>query len=258
MMDIRNEWYDAVFARRSRRQFDGRPLDPAHLRRIEEVCEGFRPWPAVRSVLVAERPDAILTGAIGSYGKVKGAAAYVAFIGDMDSPTVQESVGYMGEGVILEATTLGVGTCWIGGYFKPEAVAAQVGTGTGERVLAVTPLGYTPEAWTLEERLMVALAGSARRKLVGGHIPRPCPVGMAQPRLGSRTPCALGRQPPALAVCFRGGGRSGGGGRLGVALGPHLPPPGLRHCHAALRTGGPARGQDRHLDPSVGAACGEV
>ena len=161
------EWHPAIFARRSRRQFDGRPMEPGVLQRLEEVCREFRPFPEARAVLVSEPPDDILKGAIGSYGKVKGALAYVAFIGDMDCPSVQEKVGYIGEGVILEATSLGVGTCWVGGFFRPDAVAAQVGVGEGERVLAVSPLGYAAGRETFEERIMSGFGVNHRRKPIG-------------------------------------------------------------------------------------------
>lgn len=96
----------------------------------------------IRTDCQPEPPDDILKGAFGSYGKVKGAVAYVAFVGNMSSASVQEKVGYTGEGIILEATSLGLGTCWVGAFFRPDVVAARVGSDKAERVLAVTPLGY--------------------------------------------------------------------------------------------------------------------
>jgi len=53
--------------------------------------------------LVADSPETVFKGAIGPYGKIKGAPAFVAFIGHMENPYVQEQVGYTGEGIILEA-----------------------------------------------------------------------------------------------------------------------------------------------------------
>ena len=66
--------------------------------------------------------DKVFRGMIGSYGRINGAPAFIAFIGDMQSQYVQEEVGYTGEGIILEATALGLGTCWVGGFFKPDVV----------------------------------------------------------------------------------------------------------------------------------------
>ncbi|KKL04715.1 hypothetical protein LCGC14_2613280, partial [marine sediment metagenome] len=53
----------------------------------------------------------------------------------MDSASVQEEVGYTGEGVILEATALGLNTCWVGGFFKSKSVASLVEIKSNERVL---------------------------------------------------------------------------------------------------------------------------
>ena len=90
----------------------------------------------------------------GSYGKVKDASAFIAFIGSMDSPNVQEEVGYTGEGIILEATALGLSTCLVGGFFRLEKVASLIRLGNNERVLAVTPVGYAQKFGSFEGKLM--------------------------------------------------------------------------------------------------------
>ncbi|MFC1991692.1 nitroreductase family protein [Chloroflexota bacterium] len=93
--------------RRSRRQFDAnRHLEPEKLLKLETVCNQFLPFPGARSCLVTNPIKDVFKGIIGSYGKVKDAPAFIAFIGNMDRATVQEEVGYTGEGVILEATAL--------------------------------------------------------------------------------------------------------------------------------------------------------
>ena len=108
--------------------------------------------------------DEVFKGIIGSYGKIKHANAFIAFIGSMDNPNVQEQVGYLGEGIILEATAMGLATCWVGGFFRPDVAASLVGTKANERVLAVTPVGYAAPDVTLEERAMCRFGLSHRRK----------------------------------------------------------------------------------------------
>src|ERR1035437_5595907 len=113
-MDIPfSRWYPAIEKRRSRRHFDpGRPVEPDKLSALDLVCKQFVPFPSVRTCLVNEPERDVFKGAIGSYGKVKGAPAFVAFIGNMENASVQEEAGYTGEGIILEATALGLDTCW--------------------------------------------------------------------------------------------------------------------------------------------------
>ena len=63
----------------------------------------------------------------------------------MDAPNVQSITGYLGEGVILEATALGLNTCWVGGFYRQEGVLKQVNLEGAERILGITPIGYSKD-----------------------------------------------------------------------------------------------------------------
>lgn len=157
-------WHAAIPPRRSRRQYDSTPLRPDELSRLREVCREFRPFPSARADLVTESPDRILKGAVGPYGKVKGAPALIAFTANMEAPHVQEKLGYTGEAIVLEATAMGLATCWVGGFFRPKVAASVVGIARNEKVLAVTPVGRAVERPTREEVLMTGLGRNHRRK----------------------------------------------------------------------------------------------
>jgi len=176
-MDIPfSRWHPAIEKRRSRRHFDANlPILPETLAALDKVCNQFAPFLHARSRLITESAESVFKGIIGNYGKVKDAPAFIAFIGDMDDPFAQEEVGYTGEGIILEATALGLNTCWVAGFFKPEIVTSLLEVSEKERVLAITPVGYAqqPESW--EEKLMTRFGRSHNRlplaKLVRG-LPR--------------------------------------------------------------------------------------
>jgi hypothetical protein len=157
-------WNEAIPLRHSRRIFDSKQLGPDEFSHLQEVCAGFRPFAGVRAELVAESPDRIFKGAVGPYGKVKGAPALIAFVGDATDPHVNEKLGYLGEGIVLEATAMGLGTCWVGGFFRKSVAASVLRVRKPERVFAVTPVGRAVEGATLEERTMKAFARSHRRK----------------------------------------------------------------------------------------------
>ena len=164
-MDIpASRWYHVIEKRRSRRKFDQKSIEPKTLSKIAYVCSEFRPFPNARSILVTESPETIFKGAIGPYGKIKGAPAFIAFIGNMNSRYVQEQVGYTGEGIILEAEALNLATCWVGGFFRPKAVRSLVKMDEGERVLCVTPIGYAVKSQSMEEKLMTGFGLTHRRK----------------------------------------------------------------------------------------------
>ncbi len=195
-----SRWYNAIMCRRSRRQYDPKPAESNILAQLSIFCAEFRPFQEARAVLVTESPDKVFRGAFGHYGKIKGAPAFIAFIGNMDNPHIQEKVGYLGEGVILEATSLNFATCWIGGFFRPGIASLLAGAGKNERVLAVTPVGYAREDLSLEERIMTGFGRNHQRKplseLVTGLEETKWPARMKAALEAARlAPSAVNRQP---------------------------------------------------------------
>jgi nitroreductase len=201
-MDIPfSRWQPAIEKRRSRRHFDPNlPIVPEALAALDKVCNQFAPFPDARSRLETESAESVFKGIVGSYGKVKGAPAFIAFIANMDDPFVQEKVGYTGEAVILEATALGLNTCWVGGFFRSETVASLLEVSSKERVLAVTPVGHALEFESWEEKLMARFGRSHDRlplsKLVRG-LPRDKWPGWVNVSLEAArlAPSAANRQP---------------------------------------------------------------
>jgi len=197
-----SRWHAAIPLRRSRRRYNSIPLEPVQLARLQTVCAEFRPYPQARAELLSESPDKVLRGIAGSYGKVKGAPALIAFIGDINDPYVNEKVGYTGEGIVLEATAMGMGTCWVGGsmFFRREVAESAVGAGEKERVFAVTPMGHSAKGFSLEERAQTGFGMFHRRKplaemvsgLDEGEWPNWIKAALEAARLA---PSAVNRQP---------------------------------------------------------------
>jgi nitroreductase len=195
-----SRWHDAVSKRRSIRQYSPKPVEADHLEAMRRVCAGFRPFQSARAVLVTDPPEDVFRGIPGGYGKIKGARALLAFVGNMQSPDVQEALGYTGEGVILEATALGLATCWVGGFFWPKRAAAMASVADNERVLAVTPIGYAREGSSLEEKAMSRFGRNWQRRpmseLVTGLVEKDRPVWMKAALEAARmAPSAMNRQP---------------------------------------------------------------
>ncbi len=168
-MDIDfTRWYPAIAVRQSRRQYDqSQPISEEILTSVKRICSEFRPFPEARVELITETPGRIFNFILGSYGFIRNPAAALAFIGDMRQPHVQEASGYTGEGVILEAASLGLGTCWVAGFFSPTAAGQRANLAVHERVLAVSPLGYTPIEKTIGEKAMMGFVRNRKRKPLG-------------------------------------------------------------------------------------------
>jgi len=141
-----DSWYDAIFLRHSHRQYSGEVPNDDVIERIEKVCNEFRPFPGARAVFVRNPGKDVFKGAVGEFFyKVKETPFYITFIGDLDASNVHAIMGYLGEGIILEATTLGLNTCWVGGFYRRESVMKQIDLEEREQVLGISPIGYSKD-----------------------------------------------------------------------------------------------------------------
>lgn len=78
---------------------------------------------------------------LGTYGMIRGARLYI--LGAVkDIAGSQTDLGYCLEKIILEATALGLGTCWMGGTFRRSSFARWMQLAKDELLPAITPVGY--------------------------------------------------------------------------------------------------------------------
>jgi hypothetical protein len=194
------EWAAAIVVRHSARTYTGRTVDSALLDHLEHFCGCLPAADVARVALVRNVPDSVFTGIVGSYGRVLGAPSAVLMIGMESEPAVQESLGYLGEAVLLEATSLGLGTCWIAGFFDRPLAAALVPLAPGERVLAISPIGVAQTRPRTSERMLKRFVGAHKRKAVEeiapGFDPELWPAWAAEGvRLARVAPSAVNRQP---------------------------------------------------------------
>lgn len=171
MTGIKPVWYQAINVRRSRRNFEkGRQIEADIKDRLHFACNSFRPFSSARVEFISEPPDDIFANALGFYGNIKNAPSFFAFIGDISDPHVQEKMGYTGEGIILEATSLGLGTCWVALTYKTEAVKSMVSLDSREKLIAVSPVGYSSERWTLEEKAFSGFGANHKRNSLSSMV----------------------------------------------------------------------------------------
>jgi hypothetical protein len=171
MTEIRPDWYKAINVRCSRRNYaKGRRIEAETRDRLHFTCNSFRPYKSARVEFISEPPDDIFANAMGFYGNIKNAPAFFAFIGDTSDPGVQEKMGYTGEGIILEATSHGLGTCWVALTYKASAVKSMVSMDKNEALLAVSPVGYSAEQWTFEEKMFSGFGANHKRNKLSSMV----------------------------------------------------------------------------------------
>ncbi|MBN2414868.1 nitroreductase family protein [bacterium] len=153
--------------RRSVRTFTGEPLSADHKEAIlafagSENVGPFKNRIRFHLLDVDGRTRADIQR-LTTYGTMKHAPHYLAAVVP-DNPRAMEDLGFVMERLILYATSLGIGTCWIGGLFKRSALAEELQVTAAELLPAMTPLGYAAARRSLTERALRAGAGSNRRK----------------------------------------------------------------------------------------------
>jgi hypothetical protein len=100
---------------------------------------------------------------LGTYGIIKNARLFV--VGTIkNGHLAMEDYGYCKETIILKATALGLGTCWLGGTFQSSNFALAVDLQKDELLPTVTPIGYPALEKSFTERIMRRIAGSDNRK----------------------------------------------------------------------------------------------
>jgi nitroreductase len=193
--------YEAIFLRHSRRKYLRQPIEAATLERIEALAGRLNAEAAgCRIVPVPSHSGAIFSGIRGGYGIIKGAPSYLAFIARPQESGSYARLGYYGETMVLEATRLGLGSCWVSGTFDPRAAGRELDLGPAEELVAVTPLGYPREGTSMSEKLIKRAAGSHSRKpleqlCTGEPVERWPDWARTAVEAGRLAPSAVNRQP---------------------------------------------------------------
>lgn len=138
-------WYSAVSGRFAVRKYAGDPTQE-ELAALD-ACAAQLSTGGVRIIIA--QSDKVFAPILFGMGRVTGTRCFAAFIANEDTPA--HMVGYMGEAFILEATALGLGTCWLG-MFNRKAAAAALELDEGESIVCITPLGQSAERYTARPR----------------------------------------------------------------------------------------------------------
>ncbi|WP_407308515.1 nitroreductase family protein [Desulfosporosinus sp. SB140] len=100
---------------------------------------------------------------LGTYGVIKGATTYAVAVVKKGENDLEE-FGYVLESLTLYATSLGLGTCWLGGTFKKSEFSKAIQQKEDEILPCITPIGFPNARRSLLESAMRLAAGSDKRK----------------------------------------------------------------------------------------------
>lgn len=151
---------EAIAARSSRRVFTG-PLSQQEIRLLEAEIARVNLAGGLHCQLLVEGADAF-GGVRSSYGMFSGVRSLIVVAGPAGDPNLAETAGHGGERLVLEATKHGIGSCWVGGTFDRQRVAATLPGGL--ELVAVIPVGpIKPDKSLVEKAVGVFTAGSRKK-----------------------------------------------------------------------------------------------
>jgi len=162
--------FAAIHRRVSVRSYADRSVDPALLEQLLAFARSRDSLtdtpPRIELISGVAQVKQVLTFMVGSYGLVQNATHLLVGILPGESDEARIDLGFVLEQVVLEATRLGLGTCWITGSYDAEQAGAAVKLGAGEVAAAVCALGYPAEQGygRLHTRIVRRLAGGHKRK----------------------------------------------------------------------------------------------
>lgn len=207
-------WSEVIRSRSSWRSYEPRPLEPAQVIALEAACAGACAGPFGTPVRLQLVQGAAQDGKkLGTYGFISGAQAYLVGAltrGERDL----EDYGYVFQRLVLDATAIGLGTCWLGGTLDRAAFGQAVQLGPDEWLPAVSPVGSTKPKRGLVDGAVRMFAGSRNRRDFAalffqhsfGQTLTPATAGpWAEPLEAVRSgPSASNKQPWRIVIDDRG------------------------------------------------------
>jgi nitroreductase len=157
----------AIEERGSVRAYLERPVEAETKHEIRGFLEAHRRGPfggRVRlELLDFDELERAEVRSLGTYGFITGARLYIVSA-IADTREARHELGYCLQKVVLHATQLGLGTCWIGGTFRRSQFGSRIGLSADEIVPVVSPIGFPRPKRNLRDRLIRRGAASDQRR----------------------------------------------------------------------------------------------
>ena len=130
---------EAIKARHSVRHYTDQPIETEKIEHLQQLVQEYNSQSGLHIQLITNEPRSFGESLLARYGKFSGVTTYFAMIGTK-SDSLDETVGYYGERLVLEAQRLGLNTCWVGlSYKKISSVLEHC---HDEKLVCLISVGY--------------------------------------------------------------------------------------------------------------------
>ncbi|MDR1700664.1 MAG: nitroreductase family protein [Lachnoclostridium sp.] len=137
--------------RTARRKYLKTEIESSTVKSLQEYIKEINKKGQIKMELVLN-DETVFKGFRKSRGMFSGVRNYITLVGKANDNLAMEKLGYYGEQVVLYATALGLGTCWVGGTFDRSSCKAALSA--GESVICVISVGNVRSEKSLKEEFI--------------------------------------------------------------------------------------------------------
>jgi len=164
-MNQTKTWIECIEERISVRTFDNRNLKSEDFDKLNEfitecLIETKTP---IKFKILNSQTDENTNQKFGTYGFINGTNIFIVGIIDKDKTNPVE-FGYYMEKVVLYATGLGFGTCWLGGTFNRSQFESVLNLDENESIGVLIAIGYKKDRQSIMDKAVRYMAKSNSRK----------------------------------------------------------------------------------------------
>lgn len=141
----------AVERRISRRAYVKSAIDGKKLSILKEYIKQVNKESHLNVAFIDDGGGAF-NGITKSYGMFSGVTGLILLKGTSNDLHLHEKAGYFGERLVLEATKLDLGTCWVGGSYDKKFFEKELSS--GEKIVCAITVGNVSEEKTTVEKLI--------------------------------------------------------------------------------------------------------
>ena len=156
-MKVKREWYDAIKFRQSRRTYEKKIISKGNRLKIIQLIDDINNESGLHLQFI-EDGEKFLTGFKASYGMITGTNYLIALAGNKNLKNLKKLIGYYGELLVLECTSLGLGTCWIGETYHKSECIKYLNLSEEEELVCIISLGHVSNDKSFKERLLSKLS----------------------------------------------------------------------------------------------------
>lgn len=140
---------EAINIRISRRKYVDTPISNEKMNRLNMMINELAEESGLHIEFV-ENGSGSFGNFLKSYGLFTNVRSYIAFMGRKEHRETLEQIGYYGEKLVLEATRMGLGTCWVGGTYDKEKCPCKLNE--GEKIICLITVGNVPDDLSIKEK----------------------------------------------------------------------------------------------------------